>query len=251
MTPARSPALKTRVVMFSFTIPNYYSMKFTPANILLAILLLFTLGSACKKKNDPDPGSPNSTPTTPAAKPEVGFGYKGSELVGDTTWFFTSNAPAGATFAWDFGDGNKSTEAAPVHIYQNSGIYTIKCRINNQYDAVGISKISVVDDPLYTYKIAGNRTWLLRHKNRDSTYTTNTTFSITPVDKIKISMPALDKFFGSIQLKYDQSLSSGNVLVFKQFDCRLYYDHIMDTLYFSDQRETGKAEYAYVTGSSK
>jgi PKD repeat protein len=37
----------------------------------------------------------------------------------------TGNLVQGATYAWDFGDGNTSTDAAPSHTYATEGIYTV------------------------------------------------------------------------------------------------------------------------------
>jgi gliding motility-associated-like protein len=39
---------------------------------------------------------------------------------------FNNTSVGGLNFTWDFGDGTTSTEAYPVHLYQNPGTYTIK-----------------------------------------------------------------------------------------------------------------------------
>ena len=44
----------------------------------------------------------------------------------------TSNAIA-YTSAWDFGDGNTSTLQSPSNVYTNTGLYTVKLRITDQY----------------------------------------------------------------------------------------------------------------------
>lgn len=38
---------------------------------------------------------------------------------------FTALANSADTYTWDFGDGNKSTEKNPVHIYESGGYYTV------------------------------------------------------------------------------------------------------------------------------
>lgn len=43
-----------------------------------------------------------------------------------------STGPA-LSYFWDFGDGNSSTQANPIHNYQAEGVYTIKLRITDQY----------------------------------------------------------------------------------------------------------------------
>jgi len=46
--------------------------------------------------------------------------------VNTTSVNFESFILGGTDFIWDFGDGNTSTEANPVHEYAESGIYTVK-----------------------------------------------------------------------------------------------------------------------------
>ena len=48
--------------------------------------------------------------------------------------FFTNTSTGPAlTYSWNFGDGNSSTEAAPSHIYNSDGLYTIRLRITDEY----------------------------------------------------------------------------------------------------------------------
>ena len=37
------------------------------------------------------------------------------------------------TYFWDFGDGETSTEAEPVHVYETEGKFTVKLTVENQY----------------------------------------------------------------------------------------------------------------------
>ena len=39
---------------------------------------------------------------------------------------------AAQSYEWDFGDGAKSYEAAPVHVYANAGTYTVRLRANDE-----------------------------------------------------------------------------------------------------------------------
>lgn len=303
-------------------------MKFTPASVLLACLLLFTF-NACKKK---DPVPDNPTPTSsqydftwsnnPRAEhtvtftsnapeghnvswkidtsistgrlayhifkaggvynvsmvvdsdfahmvtksitvdnPFVSFYYSGTPVVGDTILFHFINGSSGKTFTWDFGDGSTYTGIYPVHVYSAAGFYSIKLRVDNKYDAEGNVKINIINDPKHTHKITGNRLWQLNYKEvylsgGDSSYTSSETFSITPVNKIAIKVPHI-KPFGEMQMGYDPLLSTGNTLVFTNGDRMIYYDHVMDTIYFKGQDRVmkfsanGKAFDLYVTGSSK
>ncbi len=47
------------------------------------------------------------------------------------------NLPLGtATFAWDFGDGNKSTVEDPIHVYTNVGLYTVALTVTTSNNVV-------------------------------------------------------------------------------------------------------------------
>jgi Zn-dependent metalloprotease len=55
------------------------------------------------------------------------------------------------SWAWDFGDGNSSTEANPYHIYQSSGDYTVQLTASNDYGEDSFSKsisVNLGDAPL-------------------------------------------------------------------------------------------------------
>jgi gliding motility-associated-like protein len=49
----------------------------------------------------------------------------------------TSTGPS-LSYAWNFGDGNTSTEAAPVHIYSRDGSYAISLRITDMYGCTAL-----------------------------------------------------------------------------------------------------------------
>lgn len=44
----------------------------------------------------------------------------------------TNLANSGATWAWDFGDGNSSNEQYPMHVYNEPGIYDVSLVVSNQ-----------------------------------------------------------------------------------------------------------------------
>ncbi|MEM9548083.1 MAG: PKD domain-containing protein [Bacteroidota bacterium] len=44
---------------------------------------------------------------------------------------FTNTTVEGTTYAWDFGDGNTSTEESPSHTYDAEGMYTVKLTATN------------------------------------------------------------------------------------------------------------------------
>lgn len=47
------------------------------------------------------------------------------------------------TFAWDFGDGGKSTEQNPVHTYDKVGEYTATLTVTNQKGNKGTDEIDI------------------------------------------------------------------------------------------------------------
>jgi PKD repeat protein len=47
------------------------------------------------------------------------------------------------TFAWDFGDGMKSTEQNPVHTYEKVGEYTATLTVTNQKGNKGTDEIDI------------------------------------------------------------------------------------------------------------
>jgi gliding motility-associated-like protein len=49
------------------------------------------------------------------------------------------------TYYWDFGDGNTSSSAFPVHIYQNPGTYTVSLQINSFSGCIGSSSFTQND----------------------------------------------------------------------------------------------------------
>jgi PKD repeat protein len=47
------------------------------------------------------------------------------------------------TFAWDFGDGGKSTEQNPMHTYDKVGEYTATLTVTNQKGNKGTDEIDI------------------------------------------------------------------------------------------------------------
>ena len=47
------------------------------------------------------------------------------------------------TFSWDFGDGTKSTEQNPVHIYEKVGEYTAALEVTSQKGNKGTDEIDI------------------------------------------------------------------------------------------------------------
>ena len=55
------------------------------------------------------------------------FSYNGNQCLAGNSFVFTNTGTsAGATFSWDFGDGNTSTSEDPTHTYAAIGSYTVQ-----------------------------------------------------------------------------------------------------------------------------
>ena len=62
------------------------------------------------------------------ALPTASFTYTNSFL----TYLFTQGATGtGLSYAWDFGDGNSSTDPNPIHLYSQSGNYTVTLTVTD------------------------------------------------------------------------------------------------------------------------
>lgn len=69
----------------------------------------------------------------------VGFDVTGNCLGTITTFTPTSNTTI-ISAAWDFGDGNNSTDVVPSHTYTNPGTYTVTVTFSNGTDITSHSK---------------------------------------------------------------------------------------------------------------
>lgn len=54
--------------------------------------------------------------------PSASFDF---DIMNETTVEFTNNSLNADSYAWDFGDGEQSTDVSPTHIYDDAGIYTV------------------------------------------------------------------------------------------------------------------------------
>lgn len=59
-------------------------------------------------------------------QPTAGFTMNVNDRTAPLTIQFTNTSTFGATYLWEFGDGNTSTSAAPTHTYATGGRYSIR-----------------------------------------------------------------------------------------------------------------------------
>jgi len=77
--------------------------------------------------------------------PVAGFTAQGQACVGEVVPF-TNTSTGGASFTWDFGDGNGSNLQSPTHAYTGGGTFTVELIANTGFGCADtISQVIVVD----------------------------------------------------------------------------------------------------------
>jgi PKD repeat protein len=102
----------------TYTVPGTYSVSLQATNIY---------------------GSNTSSQTgyvTIIGAPVAGFDY--SAVLGTVT--FNSTSQGADSYLWNFGDGGTSTEANPVHVYNQSGTYTVTLTVTNDCGAATLEQ---------------------------------------------------------------------------------------------------------------
>ena len=65
-----------------------------------------------------------------------------------TVIFSHTSSLTPSSYAWDFGDGNISEEAAPVHTYETPGTYTVSLKITDAYSVSETASATItVEEP--------------------------------------------------------------------------------------------------------
>ncbi len=86
--------------------------------------------------------------------------------VNEYTVNFSAVVTDASSYLWDFGDGNTSTQAAPVHTYEMSGTYTVRLTVTGEGGEV-TSTVSVEILPSLVEMLTGGpdaangKTWML------------------------------------------------------------------------------------------
>ena len=80
--------------------------------------------------------------------PQVDFSFTSIEgcLPLEVTFTNETLYADSSTFFWDFGDGTTSTEVNPVHVYDQSGIYTISLQASNELGEIMERRVDIVVD---------------------------------------------------------------------------------------------------------
>lgn len=91
---------------------------------------------------------PMFTPFEPTMQPQATFTYTSPIQLNQPTYFNNTSSGGGEmSYAWDFGDGQSSTEMNPYYTYTQSGAYTVTLTITNELgsDTV-VQAIEVVEE---------------------------------------------------------------------------------------------------------
>jgi PKD repeat protein len=177
-------------------------------------------------------------------------------FVGEEVKFFDYSTGQPEEYLWDFGDGNTSTEKNPVHIYEQSGIYTVKLKVKNgnSTDEMIKSKIITVRSLLkadfefevisdfYPVEIKFKNTslgdidhvrWHLLDTNKYSidekqiSYEDNFNYNFQfdgtyPVRLTVYSFPFVDEIVKNIIISGKVSLDNKNIIFEQVFDTSIY-----------------------------
>lgn len=108
-------------------------------SLFLITTMLFVV--SCKDDKLPEP-----------APVQVGFKYSPENPIAGDLITFTNSSNGGSTFAWDFGDGNTSSDKNPTHTYTKSGKYKVVLKVDNKDDQTYSKNIEVGDAlPVISY----------------------------------------------------------------------------------------------------
>ena len=92
-------------------------------------------------------GGPSDYTVTGISTPTAAFAVSPHLLVGQPVQFTDKSTGIGTiTYAWDFGDGNTSTEQNPMHNYDKHGNYIVTLTVTNAKGSNQITQIITVND---------------------------------------------------------------------------------------------------------
>ncbi|MGZ5242791.1 MAG: PKD domain-containing protein [Bacteroidia bacterium] len=108
--------------------------------------------------------------------PVSNYSYTKADICEGAKITFQNTSKFSTNYFWDFGDGYSSTDANPVHIFTQTGTYTVKLLAINDYDCKDVleKKLSVTVEakPKAAFTV-----------NQDSTCDAGFTFQFTSTDK--------------------------------------------------------------------
>lgn len=88
----------------------------------------------------------------------------GSQVVGYKTCFKATTTGA-AAFLWEFGDGTRSSQPEPCHIYSTAGTFTVRLTLNNDASVTLLKSVLINSAPPAMEMTGGALNWHLRVHN--------------------------------------------------------------------------------------
>ncbi len=130
---------------------------------------------------------------------------------------FINNSTNAATYFWDFGDGNTSTEYEPQHQYASSGNYTVTLIAESN-----CGSDTATQEILYNYTVAGNNV-----SNQTSVYPTLTESHIYVKSPVRIKKIVVTDITGreKIAVESNEFLTEVNVSNLKS---GIYFVKVID-----------------------
>lgn len=102
--------------------------------------------------------NPADEPPLPGPKPNVTFDM----AVDGLTITITNNTSGATSYAWDFGDGQTSTEQNPTHTYATPGIYNVKLVASNANGSNEGSKMAFITNQTVSDAVLQGGAWKIR-----------------------------------------------------------------------------------------
>lgn len=228
-------------------------MRFTFFKAAVFLSVISIVCSNCKKDNNrQQPPAFNDSIVNMAPYERVYFYAYGIPEIGDTIFFRSFNTKNVKSLIWDFGDGTRSFDSTPYHIYKRAGVYNVTLKVDNDYEAV-----VTLNDSIWTVRIVDSihHPDLFRKKKWNGTKRYYTKYSPNEYYSL-INSPGCVKLIDSIRLVaycrypegpffsvgpyyFDSAVSNRNRSIYSNDNGQLIYQH-----------ETGVVDVSYESISS-
>lgn len=113
-----------------------YNLATTTVIFLISVGIFFL---SCNNNENPVP--------EPIASFEIG-------TIVDATVSFVNTSEHGASFTWDFGDGNSSSQENPTHTYQGAGSFTVRLTVTNETGSSSASETVSLTGPMAVFSVS-------------------------------------------------------------------------------------------------
>ncbi|MBE2290794.1 MAG: PKD domain-containing protein [Chitinophagaceae bacterium] len=89
---------------------------------------------------------------------------EGAQVAGYKTCFKATTTGA-AAYLWEFGDGTRSSQAEPCHVYSTSGTFTVRLTLNNDASVSMMKSVMISAAPASMEMTGGAMNWHLMFHN--------------------------------------------------------------------------------------